>query len=343
MPKKAKKNKGPDLSKMTEEERAAYLEQQALLEMEEKNKKEQMLRQFMENKLEKEEKFRRINETKFNNNWIQIMRELKSKDLKRDIEILSHSFERILDRKDSVIKNLIRNLNESEEQYNIALRNHADAIDKLHEIQQACLQRQESNFNHGLKKLETEFNTEEHCINENYEKQLDDLKNIFFSVDQYIETKKAEINLDFAERSDALKGRSLEDKHALRVELESKVNALWSEFREAQKRYNLMTEERKANFEILKAKDEHNSKEIDSQMKRISFLNEQIQSIKQNITSMSRDFEAKNKRLRQERDQIHGFVNTIKFKACDLREEQDKHLANLATNTDETIKVVGEM
>ena len=59
------------------------------------------------------------------------MREAKSKELKKDIEILSQTFERVVDRKDSVIKSLAKDLQEAEEQYSMALRSHLQNVDYL--------------------------------------------------------------------------------------------------------------------------------------------------------------------------------------------------------------------
>ena len=59
------------------------------------------------------------------------MREAKSKELKKDIEILSQTFERVVDTKKSVIDSLARDLEESEEQYAMALRSHLQQVDSL--------------------------------------------------------------------------------------------------------------------------------------------------------------------------------------------------------------------
>ena len=59
------------------------------------------------------------------------MREAKSKELKKDIEILSQTFERVVDRKKSVIDSLAKDLEESEEQYGMALRCHLQQVDYL--------------------------------------------------------------------------------------------------------------------------------------------------------------------------------------------------------------------
>jgi hypothetical protein len=59
------------------------------------------------------------------------MRENKSKELKKDLEILSQTFERIVDRKDATIKSLAKDLQEADEQYSMSLRAHLQSIDNL--------------------------------------------------------------------------------------------------------------------------------------------------------------------------------------------------------------------
>ena len=55
----------------------------------------------------------------------------KAQDLKKDIEILSQTFERIIDRKEAIIKSLVKDIEEAEEQYEMALRSHLQNQDHL--------------------------------------------------------------------------------------------------------------------------------------------------------------------------------------------------------------------
>lgn len=59
------------------------------------------------------------------------MREAKSNELKKDLEVLSQTFERVVDRKESVIKSLSKDLLEADEQYSMALRSHLQNVDAL--------------------------------------------------------------------------------------------------------------------------------------------------------------------------------------------------------------------
>ena len=51
--------------------------------------------------------------------------------MKKDIEILSQTFERIIDRKEAIIKSLVKDIEEAEEQYEMALRSHLQNQDNL--------------------------------------------------------------------------------------------------------------------------------------------------------------------------------------------------------------------
>ena len=67
------------LAKMSEEERAAYLERQKQVEEENQRKKEEMLSRFLKEKLVKEEKASKLNMVKIQNQWRAIMRKCRIK------------------------------------------------------------------------------------------------------------------------------------------------------------------------------------------------------------------------------------------------------------------------
>ena len=71
--------------------------------------------------------------------------------------------------------------------------------------------------------------------------------------------------------------KNLEEKHALRIQLEGAVESLWKQFQSALKNYNESTEERKIAFENLKEKDEKSAKEIEAQMKKLQRI--QVKSV----------------------------------------------------------------
>ena len=55
----------------------------------------------------------------------------KTADLKKDAETMSQTFERTVDRKDAIIRSLAMDIEEAEEQYQVALRKHLQNMDDL--------------------------------------------------------------------------------------------------------------------------------------------------------------------------------------------------------------------
>lgn len=84
-----KKGLANKLAKMSDEERARYLQQRADIEEEARRRKQQLIATFMKNKLKKEDGFLRLNLSKINQYWHQILRKVKCKEMKEELEVIS--------------------------------------------------------------------------------------------------------------------------------------------------------------------------------------------------------------------------------------------------------------
>ena len=63
---------------------------------------------------------------KIDTNWREIMRAAKAAELERTLSILSQTFEREVDRNNTIIETLVKELEEAEEQYQTALSAHLE-------------------------------------------------------------------------------------------------------------------------------------------------------------------------------------------------------------------------
>lgn len=84
----------------------------------------------------------------------------KTEELRKDIEVLSQTFERVVDCKDAVIKSLMRDIEESEGQYHRALQGHLDSVNGLVEFQLRRLQEREEAFQEEVGELQLKFDQE---------------------------------------------------------------------------------------------------------------------------------------------------------------------------------------
>lgn len=128
------KKKGKDknkLARMSEDERLRYLQHRAELEEEAKRRKQQLISTFMKNKLKKEEAFTRLNVAKIKSEWRDILRKIKCRVLQEDLKAIKKECDESIARKNSVIRRLLSDLDESEEIYSAMLHSHMNIVGKL--------------------------------------------------------------------------------------------------------------------------------------------------------------------------------------------------------------------
>ena len=111
------------------------------------------------------------------------MRLAKVESLRKEIEVISQNHERDVDRKDAIVQMLDRDLEESEEQYQMALRSHLQNIDVLIDLQDARLLALENDFEADLRTLEDEFNAEREEIEKQHATEQTELLDIMSAVE----------------------------------------------------------------------------------------------------------------------------------------------------------------
>lgn len=200
-PKSAKKK----LMNMTDEQRVLYMEQKMLLEAEAKKKKEDLINELLKEKLIKEEKNTKVNLNKINYQWRSIMRDVKSKELQKDIEIMSQTFERIIDRKDSVIKALAKDLLEAEEQYNMAMRSHFSNVDNLTDLHNEELDTAREKYQRLVEEIKIEFDKEREYILNRHSQEMNELMMIIYGMEKNFLDQENEANIEFMSLRDELR------------------------------------------------------------------------------------------------------------------------------------------
>jgi hypothetical protein len=201
------------------------------------------------------------------------MRDAKAKELLKDIEIMSQTFERIIDRKDSVIKALVKDLQESEEQYAMAMRSHFENVDNFIDMHREQLETAKKKCYDLVHEIKKEFEKEKDYIMNRHEYEMNELTTIIYGMEKTFLDQETEANVEFMSLRDEIKNKNLEDKQQLRATLKMKIDDLIDQFKQAMKNYEEMNEERQRLFYDMKSKDEVSAKEIDLQMRKIQALN----------------------------------------------------------------------
>lgn len=178
--------------------------------------KKALLKEFMD----KEEKISRMNKLKIQNHWRKIMRLVKVEALRKEVEIRSQNHERDVDRKDAIIQMLDRDLEEAEEQFQMALRSHLLNVDDLIDLQDDRLLALEKEFEQDLRELEQEFRLEKEKIVSQHTLEKNELLRIMNAVEQQEKEREAETRQEHEQLREEIRNKNLEDINVLRITLD---------------------------------------------------------------------------------------------------------------------------
>lgn len=92
------------------------------------------------------------------------MRVAKTEQLKKEIQTYQQNHDREVDAKDAILQMLDRDLEEADEQFQMALRNHKIRVDMLIDIQRSRLRGLHEEFERDLSILKSEFDIEKEGI-----------------------------------------------------------------------------------------------------------------------------------------------------------------------------------
>merc|ERR1719194_344243 len=173
-------------------------------------------KKYLKNQSTIEAKNSRHSLNKIQESWLKIMRSAKTKQLKKEVEIISQNHERDVDRKDAILQMLDRDLDEAEEQHQVAVRAHVQNVDKLIGIQLARVEGLEQEFQTEVKAIEAEFQAERDQLVDRHNIEKRELHLI---VQQVEAEEKQREQIDITEHQsqyELIRNRNIEEDHQMR-------------------------------------------------------------------------------------------------------------------------------
>ncbi|KAJ3209492.1 Dynein regulatory complex subunit 2 [Dinochytrium kinnereticum] len=328
--------------KKGKKDKTVKTEAQLLKEEEARKKLLEQLKAKAKERQAVEEKNAKLNQLKIQNRWRELMKMSKAAELRSQVETLRQIHERHVDRKNAALQSLETDVIEAEEQFATALQAHCVNTDTLIDIQLGRLATLQATFNTDLGILENEFHSERAKLQAQHAKEKAEILGIMARMEQEFQDTEADAKHEYSSLKDDVKNKNLEEKHALRIQLEGTVEDLWRQFQAALNQYNMSTEERKKQFEELKMKDQKNAKEIELQMKKLVKLQETIAHFKTRLANNSREYEERNRVLREEKDAIQVHFQSLKRKMNTFREQERRRLTDLTLISSKVLKDLQE-
>jgi len=115
--------------------------------------------------------------------WRTKLRAAKAQELTQQIDIMAQTHSRQVDRRDAILEMLDRDLDEAENQYQMALRSHIKNVDNLIEIQNQRLQMLEEELEDDMDQLQKEFLSERAEIVAAHNRKKEELERIILSME----------------------------------------------------------------------------------------------------------------------------------------------------------------
>mmetsp|Transcript_9321 Transcript_9321/g.22055 ORF Transcript_9321/g.22055 Transcript_9321/m.22055 type:complete len:504 (+) Transcript_9321:62-1573(+) len=322
-------------------------EQKALREATEKlkaeadrRKKEDDMRKRLTENMAEESKFAKLNLAKIQNQWRKLMRLAKVESLRKDLEIMSQNHEREVDMKDAIIQMLDRDLDEAEEQYQMALRSHLQNVDALIDLYNSKVRQLESEFEDEIRQMQDDFQTERTEIVTKHAAAKGELADIIDLVEQQFKESEADAKQEFDSQCEELKNKNLEDRNVLKLMLEAFIETLENHFANAAETYDQTTRQRTQQFRQLTTKDRQSAQSIEGQLKKLQRLQDTLAHWRTKIASNVKECEERNRLMRDERDQISRHFQELKTRMNKMRDEQRARLMELSIHSRRCIKAL---
>lgn len=268
------------------------------------------------------------------------MRLAKVESLRKDLEIMSQNHEREVDMKDAIIQMLDRDLDEAEEQYQMALRSHLQNVDALIDLYNSKVRQLESEFEDEIRQMQDDFQTERTEIVTKHAAAKGELADIIDLVEQQFKESEADAKQEFDSQCEELKNKNLEDRNVLKLMLEAFIETLENHFANAAETYDQTTRQRTQQFRQLTTKDRQSAQSIEGQLKKLQRLQDTLAHWRTKIASNVKECEERNRLMRDERDQISRHFQELKTRMNKMRDEQRARLMELSIHSRRCIKAL---
>lgn len=240
--------------------------------------------------------------------------------------------DREVDAKDAIMQMLDRDLEEADEQYQMALRNHKIRIEQLIAIQNSRLRGLHEEFERDLGILKTEFDQEKHDIERGHDMERTELEDMIATVEEEENAKLEKLLKDFKDQRETTRNQYNEDSETMKHDLIKKIELLDQDFEISFSNYVSDTDVNSAEYTKQLENNEKAAKQIGTLMKEIGRYKEIITNLSLKKSQNAKECGARNDKLMGEKKMILKHYHELKRKMTQFREEEAKSLSNLAKN-----------
>nr|XP_033322774.1 dynein regulatory complex subunit 2 [Megalopta genalis] len=252
MMKQRKSNRSSKLARMSEEERARYMQHRAEFELEARRRKQQLIATYIKNKLIHEKAFSKLNTAKINETWRLVLRQIKCKEIYDKVKHLSESFDRIINLKDRTICQLQRELEVTDQDHRKLQEAHIELMNDI-----IGKYKQKLQYLHDIFKLNDNKSNalELECLKSKMEQVYKEMQsNLVNKIGKLEEDKLTAKTRHVINIRNILILEEDEMSNLLRISSEN-IEHLWEQLNGTLVEYERVTMNKKKQYEYLKKQD----------------------------------------------------------------------------------------
>ncbi|KAH8234411.1 hypothetical protein KR038_009515 [Drosophila bunnanda] len=274
------KGKGNKLAKMSEEERARYLQMRADQEEETRRRKMQLISMYMKNKLKREDAFGRLNMAKINQEWRSILRQVKIQELRREIVDVESFFQEALKRKDQVIHRLIAHIESTEDMYANLQQSHMENITKIVVTHRERIEFFRRIYEDDKQAVLSEWEQDSAGFKDMHAQKQQQLECVFYQLEETTDGGIRDNHERFLDRCEDLKSGMQLQLEQITSRGEARLEKLWQEYQSVLAGYCQHIEGFYSEYVDLKQRDEEAALQISQQTHEIEHLVDQLANLR---------------------------------------------------------------
>ncbi|KAM7342280.1 dynein regulatory complex subunit 2 [Cochliomyia hominivorax] len=333
-----KKGKGNKLAKMSEEERARYLQLRADIEEEARRRKMQLISMYMKNKLKREEAFCRLNMAKINQEWRSILRQVKCQELRKEIIEMEKYCKDMMDHKDNVIRRLINDLEVAHNQHDNMSQAHMEMVQHFINIQQQRLEFFKDNYENEKQIMLQEFDSDHRKLKDLSTNTRENLECIYYQLEEKSEEEKAKAEEDFLIKLDDIKAEMQIQIENITEKGEQKLEKLWQEYQKALAEYVVHTEGFYADYMDLKERDEEYTNQTREYCYEIEKASNQLANLKLSLADAEEKSEVRLKHLKLMKEHLTKKLAEVKERVDEEMLENEEKFKLMSVESYKAVK-----
>lgn len=266
------------------------------------------------------------------------MREAKSNELREAATVMAQTHSRTMDRKNALLQSLETEVDDAETQHRRAASDHVARVETLLRLHANRARETSDHFATDARLVAEAFKNEELEIKEKHARHRRDMLDVLDAMEKAHESSFVHRRARFETAREEIKSRNAEAFENAKNKLEAAVRACERMCEDAHKTYVSGTDTRAASFEELTARDSQSARTIESRMRDLGRLARRVRRVKATLESQSREWRAKNKALRKEKERVRDHAHALAATTKRGRAEANAKLKALLAGSNGALK-----